>query len=376
MRSCSVMMAASFVVIYHYDDIWHKLHGCVQQKLKVSNSDTVSREKMKRQLTIPDFISIDFETATSRMDSACAVGIVAVKGEEIIDRYYSLIQPPGNMYDAQNIEVHGITPEATEKERPFWKIWYDDLIAFFGRCPVVAHNAKFDMSVLDQCCKRDRIEPDNFKYIDTMNLCKGIVKGTKSLSNCAEWFGIPMGQHHNALADAEACAKVALACVRASGEERLIDFCFRQSHVKIYNFSDLQPMEVLKHQENKERQKHFESVSPREICPCTDAFDQNHPLCGKSIVFTGELSIDRRSAMQMAADVGALVKSGVSKKTDYLVVGAQDPTLVGDDGRSTKEEKAYELNESGKANICILSEKEFIDLVKACPSAGKELTQV
>ena len=42
---------------------------------------------MKRQLTIPDFISIDFETATSRMDSACAVGIVAVKGEEIIDRY-------------------------------------------------------------------------------------------------------------------------------------------------------------------------------------------------------------------------------------------------------------------------------------------------
>lgn len=34
MRSCSVMMVASFVVIYHYDDIWHKLHGSVQQNKK------------------------------------------------------------------------------------------------------------------------------------------------------------------------------------------------------------------------------------------------------------------------------------------------------------------------------------------------------
>ena len=323
---------------------------------------------------VPDFIAIDFETATENLGSACSVGVAVVKEGRIVERYYSLIQPPGNVYDPKNSAIHGLTPEDTQSAPSFLEVWSAGLGAFLGNCPVVAHNAKFDMSVLALSCQQSGILPDNFKYMDTINLAKGIVKGEKSLDHCAEWFGIPLEQHHNALSDAETCAEIALSCIQAAGAERLVDFCFRQSHIMIYNFSELQPIESLKHRDGKNKQRHFASVSPREICPCTDSFDQDHPLCGKSIVFTGELSIDRRSAMQMAADVGALIKSGVSKKTDYLVVGAQDPTLVGDDGRSTKEEKAYELNESGKANICILSEAEFIDLVKACPSAGKELT--
>lgn len=81
-------------------------------------------------------------------------------------------------------------------------------------------------------------------------------------------------------------------------------------------------------------------------------------------MFTGELSIDRAAAMQMAVDVGAVVKSGVSGKTDYLVVGTQDLALVGADGMSSKEEKAYALNQAGKAHIQIIREQEFIDLVR------------
>jgi len=46
-----------------------------------------------------------------------------------------------------------------------------------------------------------------------------------------------------------------------------------------------------------------------------------------------------------------------------LVVGVQDKSLVGDDGLSTKEEKAYKLIEKGY-DIKIINEKEFLKLLE------------
>ena len=57
--------------------------------------------------------------------------------------------------------------------------------------------------------------------------------------------------------------------------------------------------------------------------------------------------------MQLAADIGANVKSGVNKKINYLVVG--------DDGMKGKEEKASELIQGG-CEIKIISESGFINL--------------
>ena len=329
---------------------------------------------MGRYHDTPDFIAIDFETATRSMASACSVGIAVVRDGQISDRYYSLIQPPGNEYDPRNCEIHGITPEDTKNAHTFREVWRRDIGGWFGICPVVAHNAKFDMSVLAVCCALYGIEPVNFKYLDTMNLSKWIVDGPKSLAHCAEWFGIPLEDHHNALADAEACAEIALACMKSAGETQLADFCFYTSHILVHNFLELDPIENFQRShEERPKRRHFENISPKDICPCTNTFDENHPLYGKKIVFTGELSIDRRSAMQLAADVGAIVKSAVSGKTNYLVVGTQDVDLVGADGHSTKEEKAYALNEAGKANIQIITESDFWTLVNA---EGKELTTV
>jgi DNA polymerase-3 subunit epsilon len=53
----------------------------------------------------------------------------------------------------------------------------------------------------------------------------------------------------------------------------------------------------------------------------------------------------------------------VSKKTDYLVVGVQDKSLVGTKGISTKEEKAYTLIKKG-ININIINESAFLNLIK------------
>jgi DNA polymerase III subunit epsilon len=56
-----------------------------------------------------DFITIDFETATSKRHSPCEIGFTFVKGNQIIESKSWLIQPIKNGYDVFNIYIHGIT---------------------------------------------------------------------------------------------------------------------------------------------------------------------------------------------------------------------------------------------------------------------------
>ena len=74
--------------------------------------------------------------------------------------------------------------------------------------------------------------------------------------------------------------------------------------------------------------------------------------------------MNRVEAMQIAVNSGAIIRTDVSRKTDYLIVGMQDKALVGDDGMSSKEEKAYALNAEGKASIRIIDEAEFLRLAQ------------
>ena len=79
------------------------------------------------------------------------------------------------------------------------------------------------------------------------------------------------------------------------------------------------------------------------------AQDENHPFYGKTLVFTGTLpTLDRATAKTMAQEVGAKVTGSVSKKTDYVVAGA-DP--------GSKYTKAQTLG------VTILDEAEFLRMM-------------
>ena len=45
-----------------------------------------------------NFAAIDFETANNERSSVCSIGIVIVRGEEIVDTFYSLIKPEPEYY--------------------------------------------------------------------------------------------------------------------------------------------------------------------------------------------------------------------------------------------------------------------------------------
>ena len=306
-----------------------------------------------------DYIAIDFETATAEMNSACAVGIVAMKGLEICDYFYSLIQPPKNMYNDRNIAVHGITPDITESAPTFLELWPEIKRFFNTHIPVVAHNAGFDMTVFRSSLCADI--PD-FVYIDTMNVGSCLFDQRLSLVKCATLMGFDLENfdHHNAQEDAGLCA-----LIMKKGLECYDCLTIWELLAKYPQFVGRHFSEVKAHTPQRFRSKEhksFDYVSPSTVS-CTQPVDESSPLYGKIVVFTGQLSIDRAKAMQLAVNAGACVKTAVSRKTNILVVGVQDRSIVGNDGMSNKEEYAYELNGSGKADIHIITEQQFISLI-------------
>ena len=95
-----------------------------------------------------NFVAIDFETANGNRSSVCSVGIVVVRDGEIVDKYYSLIQPTPNFYTRFTTAVHGLTKEDTGDARQFPQVWAELSAHLPEDFPLVAHNSPFDESCL------------------------------------------------------------------------------------------------------------------------------------------------------------------------------------------------------------------------------------
>lgn len=162
-----------------------------------------------------DFVAIDFETATGYRDSACSVAVVEIKGGELVDSYYTLIQPPGNKYYFFNTKIHGITPADTEEALPFACIW-EELVSHLAGRLVVAHNACFDMGVLAACLTRAGLTAPEFSYCDTVAISRRLWPelANHKLDTVGEFLKVDF-HHHNALDDARACAAIPIR----AGEE-------------------------------------------------------------------------------------------------------------------------------------------------------------
>jgi DNA polymerase-3 subunit epsilon len=92
------------------------------------------------------------------------------------------------------------------------------------------------------------------------------------------------------------------------------------------------------------------------------AVDEMHPLYGKHCVFTGTLAkMVRLDAAQAVVNVGGLCDNGVTKDTNFLILGASDYSKI-KDGKSNKLKRAESLIAKG-ADLQIISENVFYDLM-------------
>lgn len=158
-----------------------------------------------------NFVTIDFETATAH--HICAVGIVTVINGTITDTFYTLVQPPDNHYNWHNIQVHNITPNDTYNAPLFYEIYPEIKKRIQGKL-IVAHNESFDRNVLKKSMADNSIDYEELKISDrwecTMKLCRKSNKyPSGKLNECCALEGIKLN-HHEALSDAIACAKLYL----------------------------------------------------------------------------------------------------------------------------------------------------------------------
>lgn len=288
-----------------------------------------------------DYVALDLETTglDPEWDSIIEIGMVRVRRGEVVAEYSTLVNP-GMPIDDFIAELTGITndmlaaapalPEVLPAARDFLG---DDII--------LGHNINFDINFIYDNCEYQGLKPVSNGYIDTMRISRRVLPDLKHhrLGDIVNALGVDHAQAHRAIGDCHAtigCYKALLAHIDAgAGREAYITEVSRHGAQR----SDL-----------------------HALTADGTAVDEMHPLYGKHCVFTGTLAkMVRLDAAQAVVNVGGLCDNGVTKDTNFLILGASDYSKI-KDGKSNKLKRAESLIAKG-AGLQIISENVFYDLM-------------
>lgn len=323
-----------------------------RQSPEIVNDEAANTLPSKLLTDSDDIIFIDFETATCARDSACSIGIVHTSKGKIVEKNQWLIRPPDNIYDAFNIQIHGITPKMTRDEPTFGELW-PEIEKYFRGTILAAHNASFDMSGLRYSLDRYGIQYPDCKYFCTLVMARACLPDRPSHKLdwlCSE-FKISF-QHHDAGEDAFAAFEVCKRLLAISGKDSLHGF-FEKYNISFGNISP---------KANKGCSKRTPAKLYSTFKPETET-NPSHPCFGKRFMITGKLeSMARDAAAQRIVNVGGEISNSFSKKVSYLVVGNFEFSRLKDGEKSSKFHKVEEAIKNGQ-EIAILSENEFLTLL-------------
>jgi len=322
-----------------------------------------------------DFTSIDFETANGFRGSPCSVGLSKVRGGRIVEEASWLMRPPEghDFFDRRNTGIHGIEAWMVA-DKPRFGDLFPEIGAFIGEDLLVAHNAAFDLGVIRSALEVSDLPGPAYDYTCTVMLSRRTYSlPSHSLPFVAEAAGVPLENHHDATADARACAGIMIDVVRRSGAGSLDEFFVLQgmtpNHAPAYrpgtDALSKATRAALERGTGSPQAAGSWSGWPAEgvNSPPNPAAEPGHPLYGQTIVFTGNLGMPRQHAKDRAADLGARPASTVTRSTTVLVVG--DGFEAGDlrNGHVTgKARRVLELHERGQ-QIEVLSEAEFLQMI-------------
>lgn len=162
-----------------------------------------------------NFVAVDVETANRQPSSICAIGAVKVVDGTITQRFYELVKPEPEYHSRYLTEqVHGIDASMTQNAPTFDAVWRH-LQNIIGYYPLVAHNKVFDERCIKAAFRTYGMDYPDYTFLCTLQKARRHIPRTLcqsfSLPCLCNFLGIPFNDHHNALADAEACAKIAMA---------------------------------------------------------------------------------------------------------------------------------------------------------------------
>lgn len=179
-------------------------------------AEEIDKEKKKKpeQNPIPDlkdFVAIDFEAANANFTSVCSMGVVIVKNHKIEKTYYSLIKPVPNFYDFYTTKIHGLKKNDTDNAPIFPQVWNAIKNEIKG-LPIVAHGKAFEDNCLKALFKYYHIRRPKYQIYCTHRASEILFPELENhkLQTVAAHCGYDLTKHHHALADAEACAVIAI----------------------------------------------------------------------------------------------------------------------------------------------------------------------
>jgi DNA polymerase-3 subunit epsilon len=293
-----------------------------------------------------DFTALDVETANPDMASICQIGLAIYKDGVLSDEWKSLVNPEDE-FDPMNISIHRID-KVTVKGAPKLPKLVETICGLISDRVVVCHT-HFDRVAMRQAFDRYGVATPEWTWLDSARVARRAWEEFAwrgyGLRNVCKTLGYEYAAH-DALEDAKAAGTVLLAAIKRTGVD--LEGWLTLSEEPIGRFYERpSPLEA-----KIARRKGLLGPPPNVA----------GPLFGEVLVFTGALSLPRRMAAEMAADLGCAVEERVTGGTTLLVVGNQDIRVLAGHEKSSKHRRAEELIAAGQP-IRILKESDFEKLV-------------
>ena len=369
------------------------------------------------------YIAFDVETPNHLNDRVSSLGVSIIDDDGCIQTKEYIVNPEC-YFDPFNISLTGITPEMVENAPTFPEVWAE-IEPLFTCNTLVAHNALFDLGVLQKTLTAYDLSTPVFEYLCTLRITRRVLPelDNHKLSTICSFFGIPLN-HHHAGSDSEACARI-LVCLENAG-------IYFSAHSHFFDCSELQQKREShhRHRQTSERAAAINElnsiltaiscdgilaeeeiaflvkwmndnaylrgnypydrvydkleevledgiITPKEqdelLCLFKSVYDPvqtadcsctSLDLFGKCICLSGEFECGSKDSVSaLLENQGATIQTSVTKKTDILVVGGHGSSAWSQGNYGTKIKKALELQAKG-VEILIIREDDFFKAIE------------
>lgn len=332
---------------------------------------------------IAPFAAFDVETANEDTGSIIQLGVAVVRGGKVTERYSWMCRPPKELeyFDEANVAIHGITAADVARE-PSFPEQLAKFIDVVGDLDVVAHNARFDFTALSRACRAEGIPAPKLNFACTYMWARQMQLGLPNLKlpTLAEAAGASLENHHDATADAVACAEVALWLMEQQRATSVADLSQKVSlslgqigsgQVRMVRYdpsgvastgagtnagtgtgAGAQSGSSAPSRRTRRNAKWDAAKTPDTIPDPNPDADPSGLLYQQRVTLTGDFApYDKGFLWDKIAFAGANINKGVTKKTTILVAGPWDSV-------TSKEKRARQLQAEGQ-EIQIWTEKEL-----------------
>ena len=188
------------------------------------------------------YVVFDLETTgfSSAKDKIIEIGAVKVENGEITDKYSTFVNPKIPI-PFRITQLTSITDEMV-MESPEIETILPQFLKFVGDAVLVAHNASFDVSFIEENCRQQGIEP-NFTSVDTVGLARVLLPTLSKfkLNVVAKALNISQEHHHRAVDDARVTAEIYVKFIQML-EERGIETLDQMNHFGAHNAEAIRKM--------------------------------------------------------------------------------------------------------------------------------------